>query len=258
MRDEHRERYRTNPLRVLDCKRPAVPRRDRGRAPHHRLPRRGVCGTPGPGAGRPRRARHRVPPRAPARARARLLHPHHLRILGRVRSPRPRTPSAAAAATTDWPRPSGAHPPRASASASASSACCWRATPRGCSRWTPRLPDAFVVDVTGGAAARALCGELRRAGLGVVRAYDGRSLKAQLKQADRSGARVRAHRGSRGAGRQRRDGEATAGRGPAGDRAPCVGAPVVGGAFVVHRDRALERDRALARQRDTKVMRGER
>ncbi|HLM95292.1 MAG TPA: His/Gly/Thr/Pro-type tRNA ligase C-terminal domain-containing protein, partial [Acidimicrobiales bacterium] len=27
------------------------------------------------------------------------------------------------------------------------------------------------------------------AGLGVVRAYDGRSLKAQLKQADRSGAR---------------------------------------------------------------------
>jgi len=53
----------------------------------------------------------------------------------------------------------------------------------------PPLPDAFVVDVTGGAAARALCGELRRAGLGVVRAYDGRSLKAQLKQADRSGAR---------------------------------------------------------------------
>jgi histidyl-tRNA synthetase len=30
---------------------------------------------------------------------------------------------------------------------------------------------------------------LRRAGLGAVRAYDGRSLKAQLKQADRSGAR---------------------------------------------------------------------
>ncbi len=53
----------------------------------------------------------------------------------------------------------------------------------------PPPPDAFVVDVTGGAAARALCGELRRAGLGAVRAYDGRSLKAQLKQADRSGAR---------------------------------------------------------------------
>ena len=53
----------------------------------------------------------------------------------------------------------------------------------------PPLPDAFVVDVTGGAAARDLSAELRRAGLGAVRAYDGRSLKAQLKQADRSGAR---------------------------------------------------------------------
>jgi histidyl-tRNA synthetase len=52
----------------------------------------------------------------------------------------------------------------------------------------PRRPDAFVVDVTGGGAARTLCAELRRAGLGAVRAYDGRSLKAQLKQADRSGA----------------------------------------------------------------------
>ncbi len=53
----------------------------------------------------------------------------------------------------------------------------------------PPLPDAFVVDVTGGRAARGLCAQFRRAGLGAVRAYDGRSLKAQLKQADRSGAR---------------------------------------------------------------------
>ena len=53
----------------------------------------------------------------------------------------------------------------------------------------PPQPDAFVVDVTGGTAARALCAELRRDGLGAVRAYDGRSLKSQLKQADRSGAR---------------------------------------------------------------------
>jgi histidyl-tRNA synthetase len=54
----------------------------------------------------------------------------------------------------------------------------------------PRRPDAFVVDVTGGAAARDLCAQLRRAGLAAVRAYDERSLKSQLKQADRSGARV--------------------------------------------------------------------
>jgi histidyl-tRNA synthetase len=52
----------------------------------------------------------------------------------------------------------------------------------------PPRPAAFVVDVTGGTAARALCAELRRAGLGAVRAYDGRSLRAQFKQADRSGA----------------------------------------------------------------------
>jgi histidyl-tRNA synthetase len=48
--------------------------------------------------------------------------------------------------------------------------------------------DVFVVDVTGGTAARDLCFELRRAGLATDRAFDGRSMKAQMKQADRSGA----------------------------------------------------------------------
>jgi histidyl-tRNA synthetase len=55
---------------------------------------------------------------------------------------------------------------------------------------TPPPPDAFVVDLTGGAAARDLVAELRGAGLAAERAYDGRSLKAQLKAADRSGARL--------------------------------------------------------------------
>ena len=50
--------------------------------------------------------------------------------------------------------------------------------------------DAFVVDVTGGEAARDLTAELRRAGLRADRAFDGRSLKSQMKAADRSGARV--------------------------------------------------------------------
>ena len=50
--------------------------------------------------------------------------------------------------------------------------------------------QAFVVDVTGGAEALALCDRLRRAGLGADRAFDGRSMKAQMKRADRSGARV--------------------------------------------------------------------
>ena len=50
--------------------------------------------------------------------------------------------------------------------------------------------DAFVVDVVGGVQARDLVDELRRAGLRAERAYDQRSMKAQLKLADRSGARV--------------------------------------------------------------------
>lgn len=50
--------------------------------------------------------------------------------------------------------------------------------------------DAFVVDVAGGDAARALTAELRRAGLRADRAFDARSMKAQMKLADRSGARL--------------------------------------------------------------------
>jgi len=50
--------------------------------------------------------------------------------------------------------------------------------------------DAFVVDTTGGQEALQICDVLRRSGLAVDRAYDGRSMKSQLKAADRSGARV--------------------------------------------------------------------
>jgi len=46
----------------------------------------------------------------------------------------------------------------------------------------------FVVDVTDGATARDLVAELRRAGIGADRAYGGRSMKSQMKAADRSGA----------------------------------------------------------------------
>lgn len=48
--------------------------------------------------------------------------------------------------------------------------------------------DVFVVDTSGGDAARDLTVELRRSGLGADRAYDGRSMKSQMKAADRSGA----------------------------------------------------------------------
>lgn len=50
--------------------------------------------------------------------------------------------------------------------------------------------DVFVVDTTGGASALAICDELRRAGLRADRAFDGRSMKSQMKAADRSGAAV--------------------------------------------------------------------
>jgi histidyl-tRNA synthetase len=50
--------------------------------------------------------------------------------------------------------------------------------------------DAFIVDVVDGMAALRLADELRAAGFAVDRAYDGRSMKSQMKVADRSGARV--------------------------------------------------------------------
>ena len=60
----------------------------------------------------------------------------------------------------------------------------------GCFEVDPPRLDAFVVDLTGGEAARDLCEDLRRAGLGADRAFDHRSPKAQMRLADRSGARV--------------------------------------------------------------------
>jgi histidyl-tRNA synthetase len=50
--------------------------------------------------------------------------------------------------------------------------------------------DVFVVDTTDGSVARDLAHELRSAGLRTARAFDGRSMKSQMKAAGRSGARV--------------------------------------------------------------------
>ena len=54
---------------------------------------------------------------------------------------------------------------------------------------TERL-DVFVVDTTGGDAARDIARDLRRAGLRVDRAFDNRSFKSQMTAALRSGARL--------------------------------------------------------------------
>ena len=49
---------------------------------------------------------------------------------------------------------------------------------------------AFVVDTTGGHEAALVCNQLRIARIGADRAFDNRSMKAQMKAADRSGAQV--------------------------------------------------------------------
>ncbi len=53
-----------------------------------------------------------------------------------------------------------------------------------------RPVDVFVVDTTGGLEALAITEQLRVAGRSADRAYEGRSMKAQMKAADRSGAAV--------------------------------------------------------------------
>ena len=50
--------------------------------------------------------------------------------------------------------------------------------------------DVFVIDTAGGATALELTHALRDAGIRADRAFDGRSMKAQFKQADRSGAEL--------------------------------------------------------------------
>jgi histidyl-tRNA synthetase len=50
------------------------------------------------------------------------------------------------------------------------------------------IVKVFVVDVTGDDHALGVCNELRDAGIGADRSYGGRSMKAQMKVADRSGA----------------------------------------------------------------------
>ncbi len=58
----------------------------------------------------------------------------------------------------------------------------------GCFAADPLRLDVFVVDVVGGLEAVAITAELRAAGFSADRGYDNRSMKAQMKLANRSGA----------------------------------------------------------------------
>jgi histidyl-tRNA synthetase len=48
--------------------------------------------------------------------------------------------------------------------------------------------DVFVIDVVGGSHARDITAQLRRTGIRADRAYDNRSMKSQMKQADKTNA----------------------------------------------------------------------
>jgi len=54
----------------------------------------------------------------------------------------------------------------------------------------PNAVEVFVVDTVGGREALRITAELRSAGIGCDRAYEQRSMKSQMKSADRSGAAV--------------------------------------------------------------------
>lgn len=58
----------------------------------------------------------------------------------------------------------------------------------GCFPAPSESVDVFVVDTTGGMEAFALCNELRGASVSAEHAFESRSMKAQMKAADRSGA----------------------------------------------------------------------
>jgi len=53
-----------------------------------------------------------------------------------------------------------------------------------------RIPDVFVVDTTDADVATGIVDQFRTSGIATLRAYDGRSMKSQMKLADKSGARL--------------------------------------------------------------------
>ena len=187
--DEHRERYEANPLRVLDCKRPAC------RSVTEQAPRMvdfldEAC------------AAHLARVRAglDALGIAHRLEPRLVRGLDYYTRTTFEFSAVALESAQDAVGGGGRYDGLAEAVGGTPTpgigfgigierlllAC----DAEGCFAPDPPAPDAFVVDLTGGEAARDLTAELRRAGIAAERAFDGRSAKAQFRQADRSGARL--------------------------------------------------------------------
>ena len=106
-------------------------------------------------ARRPRRPRHPVPSSTRGSCAASTTTCARRSSSPAARSTRRRTRSVAAVATTASSRRSAARRRRASGSPSASTARCWPATTRACSRRPTERVDVFVVDTTGGREALA-------------------------------------------------------------------------------------------------------
>ena len=166
-------------------------------------------------AARARRARHRARARAPPRARLRLLHAHHVRVRerrARRGAERGRRRRSLRPARRGHGRAAHA---RASGSASASSACSSRCRGRGEQRGdvgSAAAARSTRSSSTAWATARRPCSSrsCARPASGPTAAYGGRSVKAQWKLADRSGARFGVMLGRRRGGARRRRGQGPA------------------------------------------------
>ena len=188
--DQSRATLAKNPLRVPRFEARTRCRCDRRRTQDLRVPLARCCGALRHGAGGPDPTRHRLRRGTQARARARLLPPHDLRVPGwhaRLGTERtrwggrydglvealggPATPGIGFALGVD----------RTLLACDDEGVFDGRADPL----------DVFVVDVVGGQEAAAITTELRRTRLfSADRAFDDRSMKAQMKLANRSGAAV--------------------------------------------------------------------
>ena len=154
--------------------------------------RRDRCHLPRPvrkGARRPRRPRRAIRADAVAGSRPRLLHPHDLR--DRFRCARRRAEHPA----WRWPlrrarRGDGRTQTPGIGFGSGIERVLLACDAEGVFPTPGHGTEVYVVDTTGGAEARRVTAQLRRAGIGVDRAFDRRSMRAQMKGADRSGAEI--------------------------------------------------------------------
>ena len=187
--DEHRERYRQNPLRVLDCKRPqcravteAAPRMvdhlDEACAAHFAR----VCaGLSALGIG------YRLEPRL---VRGLDYYTRTTFEFGSAALESAQNAVGGGGRYDGLAEAIGGPPAPGIGFGIGIERLLLACDAEGCFAAPAAAPDVFVVDLTGGEVARDLAEELRRAGLAAERAFDGRSLKAQLRLADRSGARA--------------------------------------------------------------------